>query len=253
MFSVFGEVYSVQFMYRKEFPTICTGTRTVLMSVQIPVPSTVNVLSFECRVWYPGQPLLCCICQEPGHLPRACPLSGLCRRCKQPGHKAGECPHGRGQPSPSVQSTPPAPVQSSVEPSCPVPSSVSHAVQSTPPVSVPSSVGPSSPDPSTVPMSLEPSNSVPSTVQSSESSKTDPSTSKPSNSDLSTAVSDVSSDDEGAISCDSSVASSSFASFRFSTSTAPNVPPVTVSPSVADFKKLVSLSLTQVRFGARPS
>ena len=148
-------------MYRKEFPTICTGTRTVLMSVQVPVPSTVNVLSFEYRVWYPGQTLLCCICQEPGHLPRACPLSGLCRRCKQPGHKAGECPHGRGHPSPSVQSTPPAPVQSSVEPSCPVPSSVSHAVQSTPPVSVPSSVEPSSPDPSTVPMSLEPSNSVP--------------------------------------------------------------------------------------------
>ena len=223
------------------------------MSVQVPVPSTVNVLTFESRVWYPGQPLLCCIGQEPGHLPRACPLSGFCRRGNQPGHKAGECPHGRGQPSPSVQSTPPAPVPSSVEPSCPVPSSVSHAVQSTPPVSVPSSVEPSSPDPSTVPMSVEPSNSVPSTVQSSESSKTDPSSSKPSNSDLSTAVSDVSSDDEGAISSDSSVVSSSFVSFRFSTSTVPNVPPVTVSPSVADFKKLVSLLLTQVKFGAGPS
>ncbi|KAK2562643.1 hypothetical protein P5673_014334 [Acropora cervicornis] len=75
----------------------------------------------------------------------------------------------------------------------------------------------------------------------------------PSNSDLSTAVSDVSSDDEGAISSDSSVVSSSFVSFRFSTSTVPNVPPVTVSPSVADFKKLVSLLLTQVKFGAGPS
>jgi len=50
VFSVFGEVYSVQFVYHKEFPTICSGTRTVLMSVQVPVSSTVNVLGFECRV-----------------------------------------------------------------------------------------------------------------------------------------------------------------------------------------------------------
>ena len=187
-------------------------------------------------------------------MPRSCPLSGLCRRCKQPGHKARECPHGRGQPSPTVQSTPPSPVLLSVQPSCPVPSSVSHAVQSTPSVSVPCSVEPSSPDPSTVPMSAEPSNSVPSTVQSSESSKTDPSTVKPSNSDLSTAVSDVPSNGEGAIlSSDSSVASSSLASFRFFASAVPDVPPVTVSPSVADFKKLVSLVLTKVKLGASPS
>jgi len=116
------------------------------------------------------------------------------------------------------------------------------------------SVEPSSPDPSTVPMSAEPSNSVPSTVQSSESSKTDPSTVKPSNSDLSTAVSDVPFDDEGAIlSSDSSVASSSLASFQFFASVVPNVPPVTVSPSVADFKKLVSLMLSKVKLGAGPS
>ena len=173
-------------------------------------------------------------------MPRACPLSGLCQCCKQPCHKARECPHGRGQPSSTVQFTPPAPVPSSVEPSCPVPSSVSHAVQSTPPVSVPSSVEPSSPDTSTVPISVDSSNSVPSTV-------------KPSNSDLSTAVSDVSSDDEGASSSDSSVASSSLASFRFYTSAVLNVPPVTVSPSVIDFKKLVSFVLTKVKLGAGPS
>ena len=116
------------------------------------------------------------------------------------------------------------------------------------------SIEPSSPDPSTVPMSAEPSNSVPSTIQFSQSSKTDPSTVKPSNSDLSTAVSDVPSDDEAAIlSSDSSVASSSLASFRFFASAVPNVPPVTVSPSVADFKKLVSLVLTKVKLRAGPS
>ena len=155
-----------------------------------------------------------------------------------------------------TKSSPPsalAPIPWSVEPSYPVPSSVSQAVQSSSPVSVPSSVEPYSPDPPTIPMSVEPSNSVPSTVQSSESSKTDPSTIKPSNSDLFTAVSDVSSDEEGAISSYSSVASSSLASFRFSASAVANVPPVTVSPSVADFKKLVSLVLTKVKLGAGPS
>ena len=33
----------------------------------------------------------------------------------------------------------------------------------------------------------------------------------------------------------------------------PNVPPVTVSSSVIDFKKLVSLMLTKVKLGAGPS
>ena len=44
-----------------EFPAICTGTRTVLMSVNDSVPSIVNVHGFECRVWYPGQPAYCSV------------------------------------------------------------------------------------------------------------------------------------------------------------------------------------------------
>ena len=58
------------------------------MSVSTPIPSSFNVLGFVCRTWYSGQPVRCGICKEPHHLPRACPLSGLCRRCKQPGHVA---------------------------------------------------------------------------------------------------------------------------------------------------------------------
>ena len=56
VFSTYGKVYSVKSVYHKEFPAICTGTRTVLMSVNDSVPSIVNVHGFECRVWYPGQP-----------------------------------------------------------------------------------------------------------------------------------------------------------------------------------------------------
>ena len=87
----FGEVFSVRAAVHKEFPSICNGTRILLMSVKQPIPSSLNVLGFVCRSCYPGQPAYCTMCRQSGHLPRACPLLGLCRRCKQPGHVAREC------------------------------------------------------------------------------------------------------------------------------------------------------------------
>ena len=113
--STYGKVYSVKSVYHKEFPAICTGTRTVLMSVNDSVPSTVNVHGFECRVWYPGQPAYCSVCRSSGHLPRACPLSGLCRRCKQPCHVARECVQAWVQPRAPVASDPVVPDVSSEE------------------------------------------------------------------------------------------------------------------------------------------
>ena len=106
VFSTYGKVYSVKSVYHKESPAICTGTRTVLMSVNDSVPSIVNVHCFECRVWYPGQRAYCSVCRSSGHLPRACPLSGLCRRCKQLGHVARECVQAW------IQPRPPAPLAS---------------------------------------------------------------------------------------------------------------------------------------------
>ena len=106
VFSSYDKVYSVKSVYQKEFSAICTGTRTVLMSVNDSVPSIVNVHGFECRVWYPAQPAYCSVCRSSGHLPRACPLSGLCRRCKQPGYVARECVQAW------IQPRPPAPVAS---------------------------------------------------------------------------------------------------------------------------------------------
>ena len=110
---VFGDVFSVRAAVHKDFPSIRNGTRILLMSVKVPIPSSLNVLGFVCRTWYPGQPAYCTVCRQPGHLPRSCPLSGLCRRCKQPGHVARECVHAR----PSSRVSDPPPVPSDPEPS----------------------------------------------------------------------------------------------------------------------------------------
>ena len=92
----FGDVFSVRSTVYKDFPSICNGTRVLLMSVKQPIPSSLNVLGVTCCTWYPGQPAFCSICRQSGRLPRSCPLSGLCRRCKQPGHVARECSQARG-------------------------------------------------------------------------------------------------------------------------------------------------------------
>ena len=96
-FSSYGEVYSVSHGHFTDFPDLRNGNRLILMSVCNPIPSSLNVLGFVCRTWHPVH---CIICKESGHLPRACPLSGLCRRCKQPSHVARECGQAEGQPRP---------------------------------------------------------------------------------------------------------------------------------------------------------
>ena len=90
-------MFSISHAHFKDFPELRNGNRLLLMSVSNPIPSSFNVLGF---VWHPGQPVQCTICKESGHLPRACPFSGLCRRCKKPGHVARECGQAGGQPRP---------------------------------------------------------------------------------------------------------------------------------------------------------
>ena len=71
-FSAYGEVFSVRRAYFKDFPDLRNGHCLMFMSVCNPIPSSLNVLGFVCRTWYPGQPVHCTICKESGHLPRAC-------------------------------------------------------------------------------------------------------------------------------------------------------------------------------------
>ena len=136
--SLYGEVYSIRHAYFKEFPELHNGNRLLLMSVRKEIPSSLNVLGFQCRTCHPGQAVNCSICKAPCHSPRTCPLSGLCRRCRQPDHVARECGQAWGQPHSSAPSSVPDPVPAS----SPFPDPV---VPSSPVVPL-SPVVPSSPD-----------------------------------------------------------------------------------------------------------
>ena len=108
------------------------------MSFRGSIPSSVSVADFPVRVFHAGQPVVCSICHESGHLPRHCPFSGLCLRCKQPGHMARHCtqPWGPSSSSSSSSSSPPVSTSSSV----PVSTSQSTSSTTVPSTSVSSAL-----------------------------------------------------------------------------------------------------------------
>ena len=110
VFESFSVVHSVRPCYFRDFPSVANGSRVLLMSFDESVqsiPSSLSVSNFPVRVWQAGQPVICSICCEPGHLPQVCPFSGRCLGCKQPGHQARDCKQawGPSQPSSSVPPT----------------------------------------------------------------------------------------------------------------------------------------------------
>ena len=216
-FESFGFVVSVHQCFFRDFPSVANGTRRLVMPFRGSIPSSVSVADFPVRVFHAGQPVVCSICHESGHLPRDCPFSGLCLRCKQPGHMARHCtkPWGPSSSSP------------------PVPTSSAHVSS---PQFVPSSVPSSS--------SSVPASTIQSTpVQSVLSSATVPST------PVSAPVSSVPShelttpeDGEVFMSSDLSVADAS-----------PPRRPRPRVPSSAEYKKLVRLVLPKVKLGSDSS
>ena len=90
-FESFGVVLSVHQCFFRDFPSVANGTRRLVMSFRGSIPSSLSVADFPVRVFHAGQPIVCSICHESGHLPRDCPFSGLCLRCKQQGHMARHC------------------------------------------------------------------------------------------------------------------------------------------------------------------
>ena len=224
-FESFGVVLSVHQYFFRDFPSVANGTRRLVMSFRGSIPSSVSVADFPVRVFHAGQPVVCSICHESGHLPLDCPFSGLCLRCKQPGHMARHC----------------------TQPWDPSSSSSSSSSSSIPPVST-SSAPVSSPQfvPSSVPSSSSsvPASTIQSTpVQSVLSTATVPSTS------VSAPVPSVQShelttpeDGEVFMSSDLSVADAS-----------PPRRPRPCVPSSADYKKLVRLVLPKVKLGSDSS
>lgn len=50
-FSAFGDVFTVSPLYFKVFPSLRNGNRILLMSLGKPIPSSLNVLAFQCPTW----------------------------------------------------------------------------------------------------------------------------------------------------------------------------------------------------------
>ena len=120
----FGVVLSIRPCYFKNFPSVANGTRVLRMVLNDPVSSPLHIASYPVRVWHAGQPVVCAVCHEPGHLPRECQYSGLYLKCQQPGHKARNCPSSTSTSAPSSvpPSGPASPVstpESTPEPSPP--------------------------------------------------------------------------------------------------------------------------------------
>ena len=172
----FGVVHSVRPQFFRDFPSVANGTRVLLMSFDESVqsiPSSLSVSNFPVRIWHPGQPVICPICHEPGHLPQACPFSGRCLRCKQPGHRARDCKQAWGPSaapvtSPvSVSSSPSVtPVSSAPSFSFSAPVSLPVPVSSTPQASVSTPALPSARVPVLSPVSAPVSSPAPVPVSS---------------------------------------------------------------------------------------
>ena len=134
VFERFGVVHSMRPCFFRDFPYVSNGTRRLVMSFREAIPSSVSVADFPVHVFHAGQPVICSVCHESGHLPRACPFSGLCLRCKQPGHVARNCTQAWGPSSSSC--SPPVSISSSV----PVSTSQSTSSTTVPSTSVSSTL-----------------------------------------------------------------------------------------------------------------
>ena len=73
-FKSFGVVFSVHQCFFRDFLSVANDTRRLVISCLGSIPSSVSVADFPVRVFHAGQPAICSICHESGHLTRDCPL-----------------------------------------------------------------------------------------------------------------------------------------------------------------------------------
>ena len=220
-----------------------SGSCRLVMSFRDSIPSSVSVADFPVRVFHTGQPVICSICHESGHLPQACPFSGLCVRCKQPGRVARNCRLAWG----SSSSSPPVSTSSSV----PVSTSQSTSSIAVPSTSVSSAL--STPMPSVQSQSQVLSEATSEDGEIAESSEAGASTSLSSNVtpvtvQLPTAVSPVSCC--SAASRDEDVSMTSELSVAGASSPRPAVSRRALRTSTADYKRLIRLVVPKIKLGS---
>ena len=106
--SRYGSIKNVTYQSWTNLEGVHTGTRIVKMDRTDPIPRSLMIGSYRCKIWYRSQAVICDACREAGHVAAKCPVRGNCFHCHQPGHMARDCPvrsDGRrawGQPSGSV-------------------------------------------------------------------------------------------------------------------------------------------------------
>ena len=255
VFERFGVVHSISPCFFRDFLSVSNGTRRLVMSFREAIPSSVSVVDFPVRVFHAGQPVICSVCYESGHLPRACPFSGLCLRCKQPGHVARNCTQAWGPSSSS--SSPPVSTSSSV----PVSTSQSTSSTTVPSTSVSSAL--SAPVPSVQSQSQVLSEASLEDREIAESSEAGASSSLSSSvtpvtvQSTPVAVSSVSPPTAvSPVSCcsaapkDEDVSMSSELSVAGASSPWPAVSPRPPRTSSADFKRLIRLVVPKIKLGS---
>ena len=254
VFERFGVAHSISPCFFRDFPSVSNGTRRLVISFREAIPSSVSVVDFPVRAFHAGQPVICSVCHESGHLPRACPFSGLFLRCKQPGHVARNCTKAWG---PSSSSSSP-PVSTS---SVPVSTSQSTSSTTVPSTSVSSAL--SAPVPSVQSQSQVLSEAFLEDREIAESSEAGASSSLSSSvtpvtvQSTPVAVSSVSPPTAvSPVSCgsaaprDEDVSVSSELSVAGASSPRPAVSPRPPRTSSADFKRLIRLVVPKIKLGS---
>ena len=86
---------------------VFNGTRMVSLVMENPPPCLLKIDGYNCRTWYRGQPLICNLCNGPGHRSAECPNKDKCRVCGQSGHIGRHCTNAWGGSRTLVESSPP--------------------------------------------------------------------------------------------------------------------------------------------------